>query len=141
MIEPSLWSKLHGASTHFPIALILVSAFCDTVRFLSRDDEFRRKLRFAGTLSLALGAVGSYGAVLSGLIIAHWQIWGHETLLRHHQFVWPAFALMTGLAAWRAFTPAKVSPRADAIYLSLLLIAAAVMSGAGYWGGELFSEG
>ena len=138
MTEPSLWSKLHGASTHFPIALILVSAFCDTVRFFSRDDTFRRKLRFAGTLTLVLGAADSYAAVLSGLIIARWQIWGHETLLRHHQFVWPAFAMMTALAAWRTFAPAKVSPRADAIDLTLLLMAAAVMSGAGYWGGELF---
>ena len=138
MIEPSDWSKLHGAATHFPIALMLVSAFCDAVVFGVRDLEWRRGLRFTSGITIVLGALGSYAAVLSGLVLARWQVWGHATLLRHHQFVWPAFALMTGLATWRIATRGRAPTK---VYLVLMALAAALMSGAGYWGGELLNHG
>ena len=139
--EPSVWSNLHGASTHFPIALMLFSAFCDCVSLFTRDPERRRGFRFAGSVGIVIGALVSYAAVLSGLIISRWQFWGHATLLRHHQFVWPAFAMMTGLAAWRILARNDASRVPTATSLALMLIAAALMSGAGYWGGELLNQG
>ena len=139
--EPSNWSKLHGAATHFPIALMLVSAFCEAAAIVFRDGEWRRGFRFTAGLTLILGALGSYAAVLSGLVMARWQVWGHGTLLRHHQFVWPAFALMTGLATWRIVARNASERRATVIYTALMFLAAALMSGAGYWGGELLNGG
>ena len=141
MIEPSVWAKLHGASTHFPIALMLVSALCDGVGFFSKDAGLRRSYRFAGTVTLLLGALGSYAAVLTGLVMTKGQIWGHATLLHHHQFVWPTFALMTGLATWRIVVRADPSRKSTAIYLVLMILCAVLVSGAGYWGGELLGEG
>jgi hypothetical protein len=39
---------------------------------------------------------------------------GHDTLRLHHLFAWPAFALIIGLATWRAlasdFTARKAPP-------------------------------
>jgi len=140
-IEPSIWSNLHGASTHFPIALMLVSAFCDSASLVPGDAERRRGFRFAGSVTLVIGALVSYAAVLSGLIVSRWQPLGHATLLRHHLFVWPAFAMMTGLAVWRILARDKASPVPTAISLVLLLLAAALMSCAGYWGGELLNQG
>jgi uncharacterized membrane protein len=139
--EPSIWSNLHGASTHFPIALMLVSAFCDGASLLARDAERRRGFRFAGTVTIVLGALASYAAVLSGLIVSRWQPLGHATLLRHHLFVWPAFGMMTGLAVWRVLAREETSRAPTRISLALMLVAAAVMSGAGYWGGELLNQG
>src|SRR4051812_11493927 len=139
--DPSIWSKLHGATTHFPIALMLVSAFCDGLSLIPGDAERQRNLRFTATLTIVLGALGSYGAVASGLLMTKWQAWGHGTLLRHHQFVWPAFALMTGLATWRFLSLRTPGQKPAAIYLPLMLLAAAAMSAAGYWGGEVLNQG
>ncbi len=139
MIEPSIWSKLHGASTHFPIALVLASTLCDGLALLGRDAEVSRSYRFAGTVMIVLGALGSYGAVFTGLIMTKGQIWGNDTLLHHHQFVWPAFALITGLATWRVVSRAEYSRKATLIQLALMLLTSAVVSGAGYWGGELLT--
>src|SRR3954469_6559855 len=115
-IDPSSWSKLHGAATHFPIALMLVSTFCDGVSLLPFDAEKQRGFRFAATLTIVLGAFGGYGAVASGLMMTKWQMWGHGTLLRHHQFVWPAFALMTGLATWRIVARRDPAQKPTATY-------------------------
>jgi uncharacterized membrane protein len=141
IIDPAIWSKLHGAATHFPIALILVSAFCDGASLIPGNAERQRSFRFSATITIALGALGSYAAVASGLVMAKWQVWGHGTLLRHHQFVWPAFALITGLATWRLIARRQIEARLTAIYLALMLLATALMSGAGYWGGELLNKG
>jgi uncharacterized membrane protein len=140
-IDPTIWSKLHGATTHFPIALMLVSAFCDGVSLLPGDIRRQRALRFTATFTIVLGALGSYGAVASGLLLTKWQFWGHGTLLRHHQFVWPAFALMTGLATWRVLTRREPTAQPTALYVALMILAAALVSGAGYWGGELLNRG
>ena len=60
-IDPTIWSKLHGATTHFPIALMLVSALCDSVSLIPGDAERQRGLRFTATVTIVLGAlVGSY---------------------------------------------------------------------------------
>jgi uncharacterized membrane protein len=141
IIEPSIWSELHGATTHFPIALMLVSAFCDGVSLLSRDADRQRMLRSTATVTIALGAVGSWAAVATGLIMTHWNLWGHGTLLHHHQFVWPAFALMVGLATWRLIKRLPPSRRPATAYLVLMFLAAALMSGAGYWGGQVLNHG
>ena len=142
MIESSIWSSLHGASTHFPIALMLVSAFCDCASLLfSKAEQKQRALRSAATITIVLGALGSYAAVATGLVMTKWQVWGHGTLLRHHQFVWPAFALMVGLATWRVFARRNPDDKLPPAYLGLMLLAAVLMGGAGYWGGEVLNHG
>jgi uncharacterized membrane protein len=139
-MEPALWSKWHGAATHFPIALMFVSVFCDSVAFFGRETAFRRQFRFAGTLTAILGALGSYAAVATGVVMTGGQIWGHDAMLRHHQFVWPAFILMTGLAAWRAASRGEPSRKAEILYLALACLTAFLVGGAGYWGGELIGK-
>ncbi len=109
MIEPSIWSKLHGAATHFPIALVFVSAFCDAASLACRGEDLRRGLRFTGTVTIVLATLGGFGAAFTGLIMTRWKVWGHATLLRHHQFVWPALALMTALTVWRILPRGKAS--------------------------------
>jgi len=141
MLDPSIWSKLHGASTHFPIALMLASTLCDGISFLGKNREWRQNCRFAATVTMVLGALGSYAAVVTGVVMSQGQVWGHATLLRHHQFVWPAFGLMTGLTAWRILARNQPSQKAAAVQLLLMILTSALMSGAGFFGGELFHEG
>ena len=72
----------------------------------------RAGFRAAGFYTLILGALGSIGAVLSGLIISRWQLWGRGNLAHHHTFLWPAFGLLTGLAVWRLVVGNHASNRA-----------------------------
>ncbi len=140
-IDPILWSHLHGAATHFPVALMTVSAGCDAASLLPLDAGRQRALRSTAGVCLVVGALVSYAAVGSGLIMARWQVWGHGTLLRHHLFAWPAFVLMSLLAAWRIFRRVPPPARPTALQLALTVLAAALMAGTGYWGGEVLNHG
>jgi uncharacterized membrane protein len=143
-MDNSLWVKMHGGTTHFPIALVLASGLFDLAGLVvpeNLEKSRRAGFRAAGFYSLILGALGSLGAILSGLVISRWELWGHGNLAQHHTFVWPGVGLLTGLAVWRLVVGNNASNRAFRIYLGIALIAAALMGAAGYWGGELLLKG
>jgi len=138
IIDPILWPKLHGASVHFPIALAMAAALFDGVGFILPEASPRKaQLHAAGYFTIVLGALGTFPAVLSGLFMTKGNALGHDALLFHHLFVWPAFAGLVGLGVWRALTGDKGASRGFAIYLAILFLIAGLMAGAGYWGGEL----
>ena len=143
-MDNSLWVKMHGGTTHFPIALVMASALFDLAGLIvpeNSDKSRRAGFRAAGFYSLILGGLGAIGAVVSGLVISHGQLWGRGNLARHHLFLWPAFGLLTGLAVWRVVVGGRASNRGFKIYLGIALITAALVGAAGYWGGELLLNG
>src|SRR6201993_1901264 len=95
------WDKLHGAMTHFPIALLLFSTACDLVSVAFRKLTFARGLRLVSFYGLAVAALASLGAVVSGIALAKGDMWGRGDFGWHHRFVWPAFGLLLALAVWR----------------------------------------
>ncbi|MDD5262031.1 MAG: DUF2231 domain-containing protein [Methylacidiphilales bacterium] len=139
--DPNLWAKLHGASTHFPVALALSSVLFDSLAMAISNPERRMGLRAAGFYALILGVLGAFPAVISGLVMTRWDSLGSGPLLWHHCFVWPAFGLMVGLAVWRALARNQASSRVFAIYLALMILTAGLVAAAGYWGGELLLNG
>jgi len=143
-MDNSLWVKMHGGTTHFPIALVMASMAFDLAGSLIPDnpDKSRRAgLQAAGFYTLVLGALGSLGAVVSGLVISHGQLWGRGNLARHHTFLWPAFALLIALAVWRLVVGKHASDNAFKVYLAASVVTGGLMSAAGYWGGELLLNG
>ena len=137
-IDPTLWPKLHGASVHFPIALAMSAVLFDGLGALIPKSSPRKgQLHAAGYFTIILGALGTFPAVLSGLFMTRGRMLGHDALLFHHLFVWPAFAALVGLGVWRALVGENASSRGFAIYLGVLYLTAGLMAGAGYWGGEL----
>jgi uncharacterized membrane protein len=143
-MDSSLWMKLHGATTHFPIALVMASMLLDLAGFLLPDnpDKSRRGgFRSAGFYTLILASLGAVGAVISGLVMTHGKIWGRGDLARHHAFLWPALGLLLALAVWRLVVGNHASSRSLRIYLAVSMVTAALMSAAGYWGGELLLNG
>ena len=137
-IDPTLWPKLHGAATHFPVALTFCATFLDGLAFVWPGASPRKsQLRAAGYWTVILGALGTFPAVISGLVLARGEAWGQGALLRHHLFVWPAFALLVGLGFWRGVVNDQSSRRGFAAYLAVLFLTAALMAAAGFWGGEL----
>lgn len=137
-IDPTVWPKLHGASTHFPVALTMAAALFEGLGALwPKSSPRKAQLHAAGYFTIILGALGTFPAVLSGLFMTRGRVLGHDAELFHHFFVWPAFALLVGLGVWRAQVADKATSRCFAIYLALLFLTAGLMAGAGYWGGEL----
>ena len=136
-----IWAKLHGASTHFPVALVLCAGAFDSAGwFFSKRPETARDVHAAGFWVLLAGALGSIPAVISGLLMTQGRVLGHGALRWHHCFVWPAFGLMIGLAVWRVLVGKQPSHRTLAVYLLVVWLTIALLLAAGYWGGELMLE-
>jgi uncharacterized membrane protein len=136
-LPSDLWTKLHGASTHFPIAMVLGTCAFDVLAALAWERPLGRNARIAGTYALILGALGGILAVVSGLYLTKGDVWGAGALRWHHRFVWPAFGLMVSAATWRLVVGDKLPRRSHAIYLVVELVLSGLMAAAGYWGAEL----
>jgi uncharacterized membrane protein len=131
------WSRMHGGATHFPIVLVMAGALFDALAFLMRGSPRQREFAVIGYWLIITGAVASFGAVFTGLALAHGVIGGSGSLLRHHLFVWPAFALMIGLGTWRFLVGPVPSYRGSAFYLATIALASGCIAAAGFFGGEL----
>ena len=129
-IDPTIWPRLHGASTHFPVALTVTAAVFEGLALVC-SAPYRAQLQAAGGFAVMLGALGTFPAVLSGLFMTKGEVLGHDALLWHHVFVWPSFALLVGLGVWRALA------NDTRFYLAVLFLTTGLMVAAGYWGGEL----
>ena len=140
-MNTSIWARLHGGSTHFPIGLLIASFVFDLIGFFLRRDPYTRDLHAASFYALILAALASLAAVFTGLMLTGWQTGGAGLLAKHHLFLWPAFALLVGLAVWRLVVRDKASRSAFGIYLFVLAVAAGLMGIAGYWGGEMLLNG
>ncbi len=137
MMTDDWWSRLHGASTHLPVALVPVAACFEALALFVRGDELRRRLRASAGLLLPLAALGAVASVISGLGTAHGEILGSGSLRMHHLFVWPAFGLLIALAVGRMLLGPDASVRAIWVYRLALGLNVILILAAGYWGGEL----
>jgi hypothetical protein len=86
---------------------------------------------------LLLGTLGAFPAVISGLVLTKWDIAGTGVTLFHHYFVWPSFALLIALSVWRLIVGTNTSKGIFYIYLAVMILSAALVSIAGFWGGEM----
>jgi uncharacterized membrane protein len=127
---------LHGAAVHFPIALVLGSGALDGVALLAPAAS-RPGLHAAGHWTMVLAAVGTLPAVASGLVLTHGVLLGHDALRLHHFFVWPAFALIEAIAAWRLVGRDGSSGRPAGAYWVAVVVAAVLVLAAGFTGGKL----
>jgi uncharacterized membrane protein len=130
-------SRMHGGATHFPIALIFAAALFDALGFFVRGAQKRHEFSVIGYWLAVLGAVSCFGAVFSGLALNHWNVGGSGLILRHHLFVWPAFALIVALGSWRCLVGYQASRRAFALYFGSMVVGCVLISLAGFFGGEL----
>jgi uncharacterized membrane protein len=131
------FSRMHGGATHFPIALVFAAAFFDALGFFVRSAQKRHEFTVIGYWLAIVGAVSCFGAVFSGLALNNWNVGGSGLVLRHHLFVWPAFALIVALGAWRCLVGYQTSRRAFAFYLICMIAGCALISIAGFFGGEM----
>jgi uncharacterized membrane protein len=133
----ALFSRLHGGATHSPIALIFGAALFDALGFFLRGSSKQREFRATGSWLVILSALGSFGAVFSGLALSEPTIGGTGLMLRHHPFVWPSFALIVCLASWRFLVRHNPSRRAFALYLAATIVGCAFIGATAFFGGEM----
>lgn len=136
-MEPGLWVEVHGATTHFPIALIFAAALADTAALLWWMHPVAGQLRAAGAYAICAAAFGSVPAVVSGLVLTRGEMLGPGALGWHHLFAWPAFTLLIAVAVWRALRGAALTRGGCAGYLGAVYALAALIAATGRWGGAL----
>lgn len=122
----SVLTRLHPATVHFPIALLIVAALVEMLA-VARSSTM---LAHAANVMTVAGAAGAVVAALFGWI--HTGIWfGGDSTMHWHRWTGTGLALAAPLAALLAF-------RADrrAFRIVIVLIAAALVA-QGYWGAEL----
>jgi mono/diheme cytochrome c family protein len=136
-MDALFWQRMHGGSTHFPIVLLLVSVAFDLIGWRLHDESLRRGLHAAGFASAIVGVMGGIGAVVSGLVMSSGALLGTGYEKSHHLFAWPAFSLCSVLVLWRLLRSGWLLRPPPMAYLGGMSVAAGLMMGAGYWGGEM----
>lgn len=131
------WTKLHGASTHFPIVLTFAAFLCDFSSVVLWPRPIARGSQVAGLCAIVFAAAGSMAAVFSGLFLTRGEFWGAADLGRHHRYVWPALALIVGAATWRWSVRNGLTRPSYAAYLAVVLASLVLVGLAGNSGGEM----
>ncbi|MFM7321305.1 MAG: DUF2231 domain-containing protein [Armatimonadota bacterium] len=130
-----LWQHVHGASVHFPVALVLFAAVLDTGALLFRKDAWRA----AAFWALIAGAVVSIPALLSGLSgQLGWfgiEKWDAESLLRHRNVAFFGTGACVALALWRAIARDQAGTGLRVAWVVLLWVAAGLCGWSGFLGG------
>ena len=136
----NLLNHVHGATTHFPIALLFVSVGMDY--FAGR----RAGLRSGAWLLLVLGTIGAIAATVTGLL-AHLAYEDDSILLsaidRHQYLGFAVTALFVGLTVWRWRSMRHRGGNdvgGTRAYLVVALVGLAVLTLTGFVGGNLLTE-
>jgi uncharacterized membrane protein len=140
LVEAKLWTEsmtqLHAASAHFPIALLLSSAFFDAAGLVSRRDD----LRVAGFWSLLAGTLGAVATVVIGFLGNPFATDTSEIAAKVmlHQRVGVATAILFGLlTVWRVARGSRLTRLEGFLYTLVTLVGIVVVSVTGYLGGHL----
>ncbi len=122
----SIWTSLHPATVHFPIALLLAAALAEFV------SVFRPSARLTNAASVMAwgGAAGAVVAALFGWI--HTGFWfAGDATMQWHRWTGTGLAVVAPVAA-------IFSMRANRWPFRILLLATTLaLLAQGYWGGEL----
>src|SRR5260370_38981608 len=69
--DAGFWDRVHGGSTHLPIALALTSALLDGIGSIVRSGKVPASFRFSSYFTLTLAGLGAVPAVFFGLLTTH----------------------------------------------------------------------
>lgn len=139
-----LWQHLHGATTHFPIALVFVAAAFDTGALLFKKSNWRTvgywTLIAAVIMLLPAMASGLYGIYLDANGKATYAAEGYNharTVLWHRNMSFFATGFLAIPATWRTAKRDELPNAARIVCLLLLLIGAGFIAVVGYHGGYI----
>lgn len=126
----------HPLFVHFPIALLLGSAFFYFLGVLLRKED----LLVAGKWTLYLGAVSAAAAVWQGLEAEKTAAHGagsHEIMILHKTIAFAVLAMSAALGAWVFFSKRNLPAKGRPIFLCGLAVLAALLVQGGDLGGRM----
>lgn len=126
------WPEVHGAITHFPVGLITAAAIFEIAGRVLGKAEWRTTAIWA----LALGVLMALPAIVAGLMTAKtlYTAGTWPVTLRMHVACAGTGTVFGLLAVWARY---KAGETPKWLPLVLLLITAAAIGGAGYFGGKM----
>jgi uncharacterized membrane protein len=126
-----LWQHIHGASAHFPIALLIVSVLFDIGSSWKKHAGWRT----VGFWAIIVAAIVAVPALASGLSAyfgwfgIHWE--GDKIMLLHRNIALGAGGTCIALALWRSIRHDDLKGGTWVVYLGLAILS---MLGIGYTG-------
>lgn len=127
---------LHPILAHFPIGLVITAALIEVVAWILD----KRILHRVAIVNLIVGTVLLIPVILTGLE-AEEAVFTldpeHETLEVHETFAFVSAGLMVLLTIWAILGFRRWEDRAPVFFVMVLLVGAASIGVAGYYGGKL----
>jgi uncharacterized membrane protein len=136
---PEIIPNLHPFVVHFPIALIIVSAFAMLGAKFAGDRPIASELEILGRWTLWAGALAALVAAAAG-----WQAFnsvdhdgpGHTAMIVHRSWALITTGFIVILALWSVWQR-RSSKKASWIYTIALLMSVGLVAATGWLGGEL----
>lgn len=136
---PEIIPNLHPLVVHFPIALIIVSAFATLGAKLAGDRPIANELAILGRWTLWAGALASLVAAAAG-----WQAFnsvdhddaGHAAMIVHRNWALITTGFIVILALW-SFWRKRSSQKESWVFVIALLVSVGLVAATGWLGGEL----
>lgn len=142
-IVPEYWQEtgldlrlLHPVAVHFSIALFVVAVLLDMAAVALRKPA----LHSAAWVNLALAAVAALATVSAGMTaetLLSPTPQAHETLDLHKLLGFGSLGAILVLFIWRYALRGRFPVRGALLYAVLSLTGVGIVSGAGYYGGEM----
>jgi len=131
------WPEIHGAVTHFPVALLMAGVAFDLAATVLRKDEWRT----VGFWMLVVAVVMAVPSIVAGLMTAA-DLYGGparppDIFYLHRNAAFLTSALAAAALAWRVLKKDRLSGGARAGALLLSLAAAGTVGYVGFLGGRM----
>lgn len=134
------WPEIHGAVTHFPVALLMAGAFFEVLAHLSRSDKRRAEWWRVSFWMLVVSVVTAVPSLLSGYITGR-EVFGSATPPQIFNWHWMSAVVTSVLAAavlgWRLRTRDELSQMARRVATLVVLFASLTVGYTGYLGGKM----
>lgn len=132
------WQHIHGGSSHFPIALVMVAFLFDLGATLFKKDSWRT----VSFWCLIVASLAAIPAVLSGLAGGNgwfgveWANKEYSTKMpAHRQYALITTAILHIVTLWRIIRREKLQGAEWFVYLFFLLVATVLVGYTGWLGG------
>jgi uncharacterized membrane protein/mono/diheme cytochrome c family protein len=135
------WPEVHGALTHFPIALLIAAAAFETGAILTRSDRLRNDWRTVSFWMMCGAVVMAVPALVTGYITGR-ELFGNgarppEIFTWHWRAAVTTAVLASALLWWRIKTRDRLSSKARRGLVAALLLTVCVVATTGYLGGKM----
>jgi mono/diheme cytochrome c family protein len=137
------WLNLHGAFTHFPVALLLTGAAFEVGAYLFRKTEWRivSFWLLVAAVVLALPSLATGWVMATGMFGSAWPS-GPPVFVQHRTLAISTSVVAALLLAGRVVRRDATASRGSAVAAVLVFVLAAVGAGlTGYLGGEMVLAG